>query len=46
MEITIDDIIKRYGKEIAQLTQRVILAEARADAAEARLKEPTPDEEN
>ena len=39
MNITIDDILARYGKEIAQLTQRALLAEARADAAEARLAE-------
>ena len=39
MNITIDDILARYGKEIATLTQRMILAEARADAAEARLAE-------
>ena len=37
MNITIDDILARYGAEIAKLTQRAILAEARADAAEARL---------
>ena len=39
MNITIDDILARYGKEIAQLTQRAVIAEARADAAEARLAE-------
>ena len=39
MNITIDDILARYGKEIATLTRRMILAEARADAAEARLAE-------
>ena len=39
MEISINDIIKRYNAEIAQLTQRAVLAEARADAAEARLAE-------
>ena len=39
MNITIDDILARYGAEIAKLTQRAILAEARADAAEARLAE-------
>lgn len=39
MGVTIDDILARYGKEIAALTQRMILAEARADAAEARLAE-------
>ena len=39
MEISIEDLIKRYNAEIAKLTQRAILAEARADAAEARLAE-------
>ena len=39
MNITIDDILARYGKEIATLTQRAVIAEARADAAEARLAE-------
>lgn len=39
MNITVDDIIARYGKEIATLTQRAVIAEARADAAEARLGE-------
>ena len=43
MNITIDDILARYGKEIAQLTQRAVIAEARADAAEAKLAEgPDP----
>ena len=39
MNITIDDILARYGKEIATLTKRAVIAEARADAAEARLAE-------
>ena len=39
MNVTIDDILARYGKEIATLTQRAVIAEARADAAEARLAE-------
>lgn len=39
MSITIDDIVSRYNTEVATLTQRAILAEARADAAEAQLKE-------
>ena len=39
MNITIDDIIARYGAEIAKLTQRALLAEARADAAEAKLND-------
>ena len=39
VNITIDDIVSRYNAEIAKLTQRMILAEARADAAEARLAE-------
>ena len=37
MEITIDDILARYNAEIAKLTQRALMAEARADAAEAKL---------
>ena len=37
MELSIDDILARYGAEVARLTQRAILAEARADAAEAKL---------
>ena len=39
MNITVDDILARYNAEIAKLTQRAILAEARADAAEAKLAE-------
>ena len=39
MNITVDDILARYGAEIAKLTQRALLAEARADAAEAKLAE-------
>ena len=43
MNVTIDDILARYGKEIATLTQRAVIAEARADAAEAKLaEEPDP----
>lgn len=39
MNITIDDILARYNAEIGKLTQRALLAEARADAAEAKLAE-------
>ena len=39
MNIAIDDILARYGAEVARLTQRAVIAEARADAAEARLAE-------
>lgn len=39
MEITIDTIVARYNAEVGALTQRAILAEARADAAEAKLTE-------
>lgn len=39
MNLDINDIISRYGAEVARLTQRVILAEARADVAEAKLAE-------
>ena len=43
MNVTIDDILARYGKEIATLIQRAVIAEARADAAEAKLaEEPDP----
>ena len=43
MNITIDDIVSRYNAEIAKLTQRAVIAEARADAAEAKLaEEPDP----
>ena len=37
MNITIDDILARYSAEVGKLTQRALLAEARADAAEAKL---------
>ena len=39
MNVTVDDLIARYGAEVARLTQRAVLAEARADAAESRLAE-------
>ena len=39
MQISIDDILARYNAEIGKLTQRALLAEARADAAEAKLAE-------
>lgn len=39
MNVDINDIIARYGAEVARLTQRAVLAEARADAAEAKLAE-------
>ena len=39
MTVTVDDLIARYGAEVARLTQRAVLAEARADAAESRLAE-------
>lgn len=44
MEISIDAIIARYNSEIGRLTQRAILAEARADMAETRLAETAKDE--
>lgn len=37
MHVDIDDIVARYGVEIAHLTQRAIIAEARADQAEKQL---------
>lgn len=39
MEIDIQDLMGRFAAEIAQLTQRAVLAEARAASAEAKLKE-------
>lgn len=39
MNLDINDLISRYGVEVARLAQRAILAEARADAAEAKLAE-------
>lgn len=45
MNITIDDIIARYATEVGQLTQRAILAEARADAAEGKLADKTEETE-
>ena len=45
MNITIEDIISRYNAEIAALTQRAILAEARADALEADLEKQSDAEE-
>lgn len=39
MKLSIDDIVSRYNAEVGKLTQRAILAEARADAAEAKLAE-------
>ena len=39
MTVTVDDLIARYGAEVARLTQRAVLAEARADAAETALAE-------
>lgn len=39
MNLDINDLISRYAAEVARLTQRAVLAEARADAAEARLAE-------
>lgn len=37
MQPHIDDVIDRYGAEIARLTQRAIIAEARAAQAEQAL---------
>lgn len=44
MNITIDDIVSRYNAEIAKLTQRAVIAEARADAAEAQLEEQSEED--
>lgn len=37
MQVDIEDILSRYGAEIARLTQRAVIAEARADKAEKAL---------
>ena len=39
MDIQVEDVLERYGREIATLTKRVVFAEARAEAAEKKLKE-------
>lgn len=44
MNITIDDIVSRYNAEVGALTQRAILAEARADAAEDKLAEQSEED--
>ena len=44
MNITIDDIVSRYNAEIAKLTQLAVIAEARADAAEAQLEEQSEED--
>ena len=44
MNITIDDIVSRYNAEIAKLTQRAVIAEARAYAAEAQLEEQSEED--
>jgi len=39
VDIAIEDIFGRYTNEVAKLTQRAVLAEARADAFEKRVAE-------
>ena len=39
MDIQVEDVLERYGREIATLTKRVVFAEARAETAEKKLKE-------
>ena len=39
MDIQVEDVLERYGREIAILTKRVVFAEARAETAEKKLKE-------
>ena len=46
MNLDINDIVSRYNAEIARLTQRAILAEARADALEADLEKQSATEED
>ena len=39
MNLTIDDIIAGYNAQVTELTQKLVLAEARAKALERRLAE-------
>lgn len=39
MELDVNDILARYAAEVAQLTQRAVMAEARAEAANKKLAE-------
>ncbi len=45
MEIDINEILQAYAQEVANLTTRLVLAEARATAAEKQLGE-TPQEQS
>ena len=38
MELDVNDVLARYAAEVAQLTQRAIVAEARADALAAQVE--------
>ena len=39
MEININEVLAAYGREVAALTQRAILAETQVAALQARLSE-------
>ena len=39
MNLTINDIIASYNTQVTELTQKLVLAEARANALERRLAE-------
>ena len=43
IEIDVNDLIGHYTREIATLTARAILAEARAESAEKKLAETETD---
>ena len=43
MELDVNDLLQRYSNALAQETQKRIIAEARADAAEAKLAEQSAD---
>lgn len=46
MEIDINEVLAAYGREIATLTQRAVLAETQVAALQARLSEAeTPTED-
>ena len=45
MDLTINDIIAGYNAQVAELTQKLVLAEARGKALERRLTEPDQQEE-
>lgn len=44
MNIDINDIVTRYGNEIATLTQRAVIAEAQVEALQKQLAEQSTEE--